>query len=227
MQQKKINPNRHIRVSSLGERGLLIESARERADHITQHIFWQIDGISMGWPGFKETVPGASGLVIVFDTVGNRLQGHDRLLVIWDECLRHAQERQVAEIIIDVRYGGGAGPDLPWIAAEAALSVQEWVAQHVADSYTVASLGAHPGVLYLDGLADGVLRFPASVSPPSRIAPGAIAVNGLQTSIAAATLPFGWAVIGQAGMPRFAFSGEPALLQPGDRVKFSSLDSAT
>ena len=227
MQQKKISPYRNIRVRNLGGRGLLIECAREQADHVTQHIFWQLDGIIMGWPGFMETVPGANALLIVFDTVGHRLQGHDRLLAIWDVCLKHAQERQVAEIIIDVRYGGRAGCDLAWIASEAALSIQEWVAQHVAGSYTVASLGVHPGVVYLDGLADDLLRYSAPVSTVSRIAPGAIAVNGLQTSIATATLPLGWAVIGLAGMPRFAFSDQPALLQPGDKVRFSLLDLAT
>jgi KipI family sensor histidine kinase inhibitor len=124
---------------------------------------------------------------------------------------------------IPVRYGGEAGPDLRLLAQQAGLEEAEWIEMHAAVEYTVAFLGFQPGFPYLRGLADK-LHAPRRASPRVSVPAGSVAIGGAYTGIYPASGPGGWQIVGRTAVSLFDPQREaPALLLPGDRVRFLPL----
>ena len=124
---------------------------------------------------------------------------------------------------IRVEYGGAAGPDLPALAEQAGLDVAAYINRHAAVEYTVAFLGFQPGFPYLRGLPDA-LYAPRRASPRVRVAAGSVAIGGAYTGIYPASGPGGWHIIGRTTAIVFDPQRDaPALLMPGDRVRFVPL----
>ena len=121
---------------------------------------------------------------------------------------------------IAVEYGGAAGPDLPQLAARAGIDVATYVTIHAAVEYTVAFLGFQPGFPYLRGLP-APLHAPRRGSPRTTVARGSVAIGGVYTGIYPVQGPGGWQIIGRTAAALFDPEREPpALLTPGDRVRF-------
>jgi KipI family sensor histidine kinase inhibitor len=121
---------------------------------------------------------------------------------------------------VAVRYGGEDGPDLDDVAAHVGRSPDEVVARHAASEYVVAFIGFSPGFPYLLGMP-AELATPRLDSPRTRVAPGSVGVGGPYTGIYPSATPGGWRVIGRADVELFDATREPpALLAPGDRVRF-------
>ncbi len=121
---------------------------------------------------------------------------------------------------IAVRYDG---EDLPDVAGRTGLDVPEVVARHAAPLYTVACLGFSRGFPYLEGL-DPVLWLPRRASPRARVPAGSVAVAAEQAGIYPQATPGGWHLLGTTDAVLFDESAEPpALLAPGDRVRFVPL----
>jgi 5-oxoprolinase (ATP-hydrolysing) subunit B len=124
---------------------------------------------------------------------------------------------------IGVRYDG---EDLPGVADRLGLEVAQVVARHAAPTYTVACLGFSRGFPYLDGL-DPSLRIPRRDSPRARVPAGAVAIAADQAGIYPQAMPGGWHVLGRTDAVLFDEAAEPpALLAPGDRVRFVPLEPA-
>ena len=124
---------------------------------------------------------------------------------------------------IRVEYGGAAGPDLPALAERAGLDVAAYINGHAAVEYTVAFLGFQPGFPYLRGLPDA-LYAPRRASPRVRVAAGSVAIGGAYTGIYPTSGPGGWQIIGRTTAIMFDPQRDaPALLMPGDRVRFVPL----
>ncbi|MGN6513830.1 MAG: 5-oxoprolinase subunit PxpB [Lysobacteraceae bacterium] len=121
---------------------------------------------------------------------------------------------------LQVRYGGADGPDLQRVAAHAGLSPADVVARHAAGDYTVAMLGFAPGFPYLLGL-DPALATPRLATPRTRVPAGSVAIGGAQTGLYPREGPGGWLLIGRTDAVLFdPARASPALLCPGDRVRF-------
>lgn len=121
---------------------------------------------------------------------------------------------------IAVAYGGTGGPDLAVLARRAGLAVDDYIDQHAEVLYRVAFIGFQPGFPYLRGLPDR-LNVPRRASPRVRVPAGSVAVGGAYCGIYPAEGPGGWQLIGCADAVLFdATRAAPALLQPGDRVRF-------
>ncbi len=129
------------------------------------------------------------------------------------------------EVTIPVCYGGDDGPDLDAVAAHCGLRCDEVIARHTAAGYRVAMLGFAPGFPYLLGL-DPRLAMPRRADPRQRVPAGSVAIGGSQTGIYPDVLPGGWQLLGRT--PLRLFDGgraTPALLAPGDRVRFVAIDA--
>jgi KipI family sensor histidine kinase inhibitor len=125
---------------------------------------------------------------------------------------------------IGVRYDG---EDLPEVAERLGLAVAEVVARHTAPTYTVACLGFSRGFPYLDGL-DPALRVPRRDTPRARVPAGSVAIAAEQAGIYPQTSPGGWHLLGRTDVSLFDPDREPpALLAPGNRVRFVPLDVAS
>ncbi|HEY0178671.1 MAG TPA: 5-oxoprolinase subunit PxpB [Dokdonella sp.] len=128
-----------------------------------------------------------------------------------------------ASVEIPVRYGGADGPDLDALARHCGLAPDELVARHAGGDYRVAMLGFAPGFPYLLGL-DPALHAPRRATPRTRVPRGSVAIGGAQTGIYPAELPGGWHLIGRTSLTLFDLARDPpALLAPGDRVRFRAV----
>jgi inhibitor of KinA len=126
-------------------------------------------------------------------------------------------------IVIPVCYGGDYGPDLDAVAATHGTTAESVVALHTAGVYTVAMIGFLPGFPYLEGLATG-LHTPRRAVPRTHVPAGSIGIGGSSTGVYPCASPGGWHLIGRT--PRALFDPlrvPPALLQPGDRVRFVAI----
>lgn len=170
--------------------------------------------------GIKDIVPCYSSIGIYFDPELTKL---DRVLAFVTEILSADNQPEInpGQIIhIPVYYGGEYGPDLPVVAETLHLSQEEVIAQHSRPEYIVWGIGFLPGFPYLGELPEALV-LPRKTVPSARVAAGSVAIAGKQTGIYPYESPGGWYVIGQTPLQIFDLnSPEPALLKPGDRVKF-------
>lgn len=121
---------------------------------------------------------------------------------------------------IAVEYGGIAGPDLPALADLAGMGTADYINSHAATDYVVAFLGFQPGFPYLRGLPPA-LHAPRRPTPRVQVAAGSVAIGGAYTGIYPAGGPGGWHIIGRTASVLFdPQRNPPALLMPGDRVRF-------
>lgn len=121
---------------------------------------------------------------------------------------------------ISVRYGGEFGPDFEAVAARAGLSPEELIDRHSSAEYRVGMLGFAAGFPYLIGM-DPRLSMPRHATPRTAVSAGSVGIAGAQTGIYPRSGPGGWQIIGQTEAHLFdAAREEPALLQPGDIVRF-------
>ena len=140
-----------------------------------------------------------------------------------EALVRPVQDTAMAESrehVMRVIFGGESGPDLAERAAGAGLDEAGYVRRLTATVYTVAFLGFQPGFPYLAGLPD-VLAAPRRSTPRHRVAAGSVAVGGGYLGIYPAAGPGGWHVLGRTAARLFdPAAPAPALLRPGDRVRF-------
>jgi KipI family sensor histidine kinase inhibitor len=138
---------------------------------------------------------------------------------------RPLADRGDDRIEIPVCYGDAFGPDLDAVAAHAGLDASDVIERHANAEYRVAMLGFMPGFAYLLGL-DPALHAPRRASPRTRVPAGSVAIGGAQTGIYPRELPGGWQLIGRTPLALFdASRTPPALLRPGQRVRFRPIDA--
>jgi KipI family sensor histidine kinase inhibitor len=135
-----------------------------------------------------------------------------------------ASQRHARTVEIPVTYGGEAGPDLESAATELGMTPAQFIQRHAAGEYTVAMIGFAPGFPYLLGL-DPALALPRLATPRTAVPAGSVGIGGAQTGIYPRESPGGWRLIGRTSLTLFDPAGEsPALLAPGDRVRFVAVD---
>lgn len=125
-----------------------------------------------------------------------------------------------SEVTVPVRYDG---PDLELVASTAGIGVDEVVALHTGAAYTVAFCGFAPGFGYLTGLPEP-LRQPRLSSPRPSVPAGSVGIAGEFTGAYPRSSPGGWRLLGRTSVVLFdAARPSPALLAPGDRVRFEAV----
>jgi KipI family sensor histidine kinase inhibitor len=156
--------------------------------------------------------------------------GHRTVLAVWDTAPSLDLATLAAETLavpgtaapgtgveIGVIYDG---PDLAEVAAVTDLSPEEVVARHAQAEYLVAFIGFAPGFAYLVG-GDERLQVPRRSDPRTRVPAGSVGLAGPYTGIYPRESPGGWQLIGRTDAVLFDAAGDPpALLAPGDRVRF-------
>jgi KipI family sensor histidine kinase inhibitor len=165
-------------------------------------------------PTLVELVP-AARTVLISVRPGTGLAPVRRVLEEVD--LSRPAEVRSREVRIPVHYDG---PDLELVARTAGLSEAEVVDLHSRSEYEVAFCGFAPGFGYLVGLPE-VLRQPRLDSPRTKVPAGSVAIAGEFTAAYPRATPGGWRLLGHTDATLFdANRAEPALLAPGDRVRF-------
>ncbi|PYM00511.1 MAG: hypothetical protein DMF19_09355 [Verrucomicrobia bacterium] len=128
--------------------------------------------------------------------------------------------RKARRIEIPVCYDDEFALDLARVASQTFLTGDAIIALHSSSEYTVACVGFVPGFPFLAGLSEK-LRVPRLESPRTKVPAGSVAIANAQAGIYPFESPGGWNVIGRTPLHLFdANAQSPALLQPGDRVRF-------
>ena len=206
-------------ISVLGTSAMLFEAPGHAMTLPDQQRIWALAREAGRWPEVREAVPGMNNLMLSFVCPPRALADmRARLLDAWDAAQPLPLAGRVVEL--PVVYGGEGGPHLCDVVAHTGLSIDEIVEIHSAPAYPVYALGSHPGYCYLGGM-DVRIATPRRKVPVVSIPGGAVAIGGAQTGVAASTGPSGWNTIGSTAMRFFDPTQDPpALLQPGDTLRF-------
>jgi len=164
-------------------------------------------------------VPGMSNLMLTFVRPPRHLDALEaRLRAEWERAQPLQLEGRVIEL--PVVYGGSGGPHMADVVAHTGLTIDEVVELHSSPLYPVYALGSHPGYCYLGGM-DPRIATPRRKVPVLSIPGGAVSIGGAQTGVSASAGPSGWNTIGSTDMCFFDPARDPpALLQPGDSIRF-------
>jgi len=127
----------------------------------------------------------------------------------------------VRRIEIPVHY---TGADLDAVAEQLKLTRAEVIERHTGSDYLAAFAGFAPGFVYLAGgdpCFHGIARRP---SPRVRVPAGSVAVAGDFSAVYPRDSPGGWQLLGVTPWRMWDLNrAEPALVQPGFRVRFRDL----
>lgn len=174
-------------------------------------------------PGLGEAVPGYAALLVYYDPLQLDYPAASACL---QQAIQAAQEMEPPtprRVEIPTRYGGEFGPDLDETARLHGLNPQEVVRLHCAVDYCVYFIGFMPGFAYLGDL-DARLETPRLATPRLRLPAGSVGIAGRQTGVYPFASPGGWRILGRTELELFNPTHDPpALLQPGDLVRFVDL----
>jgi inhibitor of KinA len=124
---------------------------------------------------------------------------------------------------IPTRYGGEDGPDLAEVAALHKQTPEGIIALHTETVYRVYMLGFAPGFAYLGPLLPALIT-PRRATPRARVPVGSVGIAGAQTGVYPLATPGGWQLLGRTDLIFWdAFRDPPALLQPGQQVRFVAI----
>lgn len=118
------------------------------------------------------------------------------------------------------------GFELEAAAQRLGLDAEELIALHARAEYLVYFLGFAPGQPYLTGLAPQ-LSIARLQSPRAKTPAGSVGIGGTQCCIYSVESPGGFWVLGRTPVALYDPDAEtPILLEPGDRLRFRSIERA-
>jgi KipI family sensor histidine kinase inhibitor len=207
------------RIRAAGDAALLLEldpvidaAVNARAIAVARHIREsRLAGVYDVVPTYRTVAVFFDPLVADVDAIATTLAAARNV---------PAQPAAGATIDVPVTYGGEAGPDLGEVAAWAGLPADAVIERHTRTTYRVFMLGFLPGFAYM-GTVDDAIAAPRRATPRLRVPAGSVGIAGRQTGIYPRESPGGWQIVGRTALVPFdPFRSPPALLQPGDTVRF-------
>ncbi|WP_338564357.1 5-oxoprolinase subunit PxpB [Erwinia sp. E_sp_B04_7] len=207
-----------VKISTIGSRAWLVEAPGD-FDLPAQRRIWSLASSLSSHPEVESLIPGVTNLLVIFrQTPVSEAMTITLLKERWEQA--RSVDPQGKLITIPVIYGGEHATDLQAVCQHTGLSAREVIRRHSQGSYTVFALGSAPGFGYLHGL-DPTLATPRKKVPSLHMLKGTVTIGGAQAGISALTGPNGWNAIGFAELNVFDPQAEqPALMAPGDRVRF-------
>lgn len=209
-----------IRVLPAGDQAVLVELEDLRQ---TLALFqaWQQAPL----PGVEEIVPAARTLLVSFRpsaVVAERVAEHARRLYKTLARPSGGESATVGKLVeIPVRYNGA---DLEEVAGLLGVGVPEVIERHTGCEYLAAFAGFAPGFVYLAG-GHPSFQIPRRSAPRTRVPAGSVAVAGDFSAVYPADSPGGWQLLGVTPCRMWDLQrAEPALVQPGQRVRFIDMD---
>lgn len=202
-----------MNVRYFGDAALLVET-----EDATAAQALRAELLAEAIPGLRELVPGCRSLLVQADPLAADLEALAQRLRSQEPSKLGLPAPRLHEFTLSYD-----GEDLTFLARDKKLEVQEVVRRHSATLYTVAFLGFAPGFPYLTGL-DPALHTPRRASPRLRVSAGSVAIAGEFCGIYPQATPAGWHILGHTDVALFDPDRDrPALLAPGDQVRFRAL----
>jgi inhibitor of KinA len=217
------------RIAPMGESALLVVlgevidrelAARARA------IAAAIEPAGAGGVAFGRPVPAYASVLVPFDPLALSIDEATEAIAAIVDAAGAAPAADVAGgsagrlVEVPVRYGGADGPDLEDVARLHDLRPSDVVELHASVEYEAFFLGFAPGFAYLGPLPASLVT-PRLDVPRPRVPAGSVAIAAAQTAIYPTDTPGGWRLIGRTELrPWDVTRDPPALILPGDRVRF-------
>lgn len=174
---------------------------------------------------YGRAVPARTSVLVPFDPLAVSAAEARETLASLAGTARDSAAKPPARPVVEipVRYGGLDGPDLGPVAELLGLRPGDVVELHAGSEYRVRFLGFAPGFGYLGPLAPE-LEVPRLATPRERVPAGSVGIAGDGTAVYPFELPGGWRLLGRTEAPMWDVRRDPpALLAPGDRVRFVPL----
>lgn len=201
-------------IKWFGSRALLVETgsfSQAQALHkslAAKPVYGQLD-----------LVLATTTLLLVCDSHYSAAQAQQRLATSESAVLTASDGRLVE---IEVIYDGA---DLDDVAALTGLGVDGVINAHTGQAWQAAFSGFAPGFVYLKA-ADSQLEVPRRTTPRVMVPAGAVALAGGFGAVYPQASPGGWQLIGRTNAVLWDLEREPpALIQPGDRVRYVAVDA--
>lgn len=220
------------KLVALGDRAILADFSPTLDLAVNARIQQLAKAIALRRPAWlRDVVPALGSLALHFDRA--RFAAGESPLRLAGELIERCLEAKLPEldefsrtVELPVCYEGELAPDLPEVARRCGLAAEEVVRLHAASAHRVLMVGFVPGHPYIGGL-DPRVSVPRRATPRSRVPVGSIATANAQTVVYPFDSPSGWSVIGRTAKRVFdARCSPPALMAPGDRVKFVPITRA-
>lgn len=212
-----------IRLLWLGDRAITLELPEENAERVLGLAAALDRKIAQGaFPGAGEAVPAIRSVTLHFDPLSADPESWlDELEAIAAEAPTARPQGQ--EFILPVCFDAEFAPDL----AEIAKKPKDFIEALTTEAVTVKMLGFLPGFAYMGDVPE-TCRFPRRKTPRSTVPTGSVAVAGPMCAVYPWTSPGGWNLVGRTPAKLFdpTNSGRPALLAPGDKVRWKAISRA-
>jgi inhibitor of KinA len=182
-------------------------------------------------PGLIECASAYNTVALYFDPVIAMRNGAptdnvvdwlaQRIHAVADQAGKQKRREAAVHLVeVPVCFEAEFALDLGEVAEHVAMTSEEVVELYCAAEYQVSCIGFTPGFPFLSGLP-AELATPRRLTPRQKIPIGSVAIGGGQTGIYPLPSPGGWNIIGRTPLILFdPGRNPPALLRPGDHVRF-------
>jgi len=220
-------------IYPLGETALTLDFGNVIAAAINKRVLALFEKLrALKLPFLLDIVPAYASLTIYYDVVQVQQLVHDDLTpahameVLLENTLAslEVENYQASRLVnVPVCYSDTYAPDLQALASVKAMTTEEVVALHTAQTYRVYMIDFVPGFAYM-GEVNKKIAMPRRDQPRLRVEAGSVGIAGRQTGLYPFITPGGWQIIGRTPLKLFdPHQKEPTLLQPGDEVQFYSI----
>lgn len=201
-----------IRMRAFGERAVLAE-----VDDLAAVLALHARLAATRMPGVVDLVPAAQTVLVVVDPTVLSLTAARAWISGSARAEAPAPPPARRTVEVPVVYDG---EDLDELAAALGIGVAHLIDRHASADWTVAFTGFAPGFGYLIS-PDWIYDVPRRSRPRPRVPAGAVALAGRFSGAYPRATPGGWQLIGTTRAVLFdPDAATPALLQPGDHVRF-------
>ena len=220
-----MNTSIQVRFLPAGDAALVIEFGEHVDRDLSERVLRLSDRIrAAALPGIVETVPTYRSLAVHYSplaTTAKAIRNATEALLDYT-----AGERAKPRLWrVPACYHASHAPDLAEVAKRTGLSLDGVVARHAETIFHVYMLGFAPGFPYMGDLPPE-LALPRRTDPRIRVPPGSVAIATSMTAVYPLESPGGWHLIGATPVRLFDLGWEePALLRPGDAVRFEPIAS--
>jgi KipI family sensor histidine kinase inhibitor len=212
------------RLLPAGDAALFVEFADEIDDAINDRVHALAHALrAQNRPEIRDLVPAYSSLLVCYDPDHLTYAEVHAFLQHTIESLQTYTPPESRLVEIPTRYGGEFGPNLTFVAQHNGITEDAVIRLHTSVVYRVYFIGFAPGFAYLGSVPEQIAA-PRMETPRMRVPAGSIGIAGRQTGIYPLEAPGGWRVIGRTPLLLSDLNRDPpALLRPGDRVRFVAL----
>jgi KipI family sensor histidine kinase inhibitor len=219
----KTVPRTPVRYLPFGDTALIVEFGVAISPDINRRVLALNVAVSKArLRGVEELVPTYRSLLVRYDPLKTSYEQLSFRVRDLEEASAQnpADETLCRRITVPVVYGGEFGPDLGYVARLHGLSEEEVVGLHSGRDYRVYMIGFVAGFPYLGDVADEIAT-PRLLTPRLKVTAGSVGIAEKQTGIYPCDAPGGWQIVGRTFLRLFdPLQEPPALLSPGDRVRF-------